>query len=108
MLNWWDVQGAIPGTVDQLLLWWTRGIMKKMERKIWSAVPLAVLWSVWKHQNECVFRVVTPNPIEFCELIKIRIALWMKPLLKDFSFSMHDFNFNLRQIRMCLGSWQSN
>lgn len=30
IMNLWDVQGAIPSSVDQLLVWWAGGMMKKM------------------------------------------------------------------------------
>lgn len=103
MLNWWEIQGALPGAVDQLLLWWAGGKVKKMEREIWSAIPLVVLWSIWKLRNECIFRSSTPNRAELCELIKTRVALWLRPQLKDFNFSINDFIFNLSQIRVCLG-----
>ncbi|KAL7228418.1 hypothetical protein ACSBR2_007187 [Camellia fascicularis] len=50
------LSGALPGFVDQLLLWWAGG---KMEMKIWSAISLAVLWSIWKLRNECIFKSST-------------------------------------------------
>ncbi|XP_028098838.1 uncharacterized protein LOC114298468 [Camellia sinensis] len=66
-------EGAIPSSVDHLLVWWAGQMMKKMERKIWSAIPLVVLWSIWKHRNECVFRAAIPN---LSELFEWNISDW--------------------------------
>ncbi|KAL7202413.1 hypothetical protein ACSBR1_033980 [Camellia fascicularis] len=90
MLNWWHLQGALPRSVENLLLWWAGEKMKK-ERLIWSAVPVVVMWSVWKLRNGVVFNASNPNWEELCELIKIRVALWLKPKFFDFHFTVHDF-----------------
>lgn len=58
------------------------GFMKK-ERKIWRAIPLVVSWSLWKMRNECVFNAFIPNLVELCELMKIKIALWLKSDYKE-------------------------
>ena len=58
------------------------GFLKK-ERKIWKAVPLAVSWSLWKMRNECVFNASIPYLVELCELMKIKIALWLKSDYKE-------------------------
>lgn len=65
-----------------------RGKLKKKEKKIWRVIPLAVMWSVWKCRNECVFRKSIPNLEELCELIKYRIAFWLKPAFSEFNFSV--------------------
>ncbi|XP_028091616.1 uncharacterized protein LOC114291928 [Camellia sinensis] len=98
MLNWWDVQAVIPGSVENLLLWWAGGKWRKIEKKIWRAIPLVVMWSIWKCRNECLFRATIPNLEDLCDLIKHRIAFWVKPHLSDLHYSVHDFVFNLRQV----------
>lgn len=48
---------------------------------MWKAIPLAVFWSVWKHRNDVIFNMVQPNMEELCDLIKVRVAMWMKAKL---------------------------
>ncbi|CAL5382290.1 unnamed protein product [Camellia sinensis] len=52
--------------------------MQKLEKKIWMVIPLATLWSTWKHRNDCVFSGSRPNLEALCELVKVRVALWFK------------------------------
>ncbi|KAL7237852.1 hypothetical protein ACSBR2_004037 [Camellia fascicularis] len=60
ILSWWNVQGALPGSVEEMLHWWAGDWVKKKVKLIWSASPLAVLWSLWKQRNACLFRNSTP------------------------------------------------
>ncbi|CAL5355041.1 unnamed protein product [Camellia sinensis] len=103
MLRWWDTKAVIPGSVETLLWWWAGGKLRKLERKIWGVIPMVVMWSTWKCRNECVFSAITPNLEDLCEVIKLRIAFWVKPYFPDFCFTVQDFICNLSQIRRCLG-----
>lgn len=102
MLVWWDIQAAIPGSVECLLWWWAGEKLKKKEKMIWRVIPLAVMWSVWKCRNECVFRKTIPNLEDLCDLIKYRVAFWLKHVFSEFNFSVQDYVFKLRQVRECL------
>ncbi|KAL7171287.1 hypothetical protein ACSBR2_036019 [Camellia fascicularis] len=102
MLNWWDVQGALPGTVEGLLLWWDGEVLSSKERKIWRGIPLVVLWSLWKLRNDVVFNAAFPDVAAICEVIKVRVALWMRPYYLDHRFAVQDFVINLRQVRRCI------
>lgn len=42
-----------------LLDWWAGFIFKKLEGSVWKSIPLALLWSIWKCMNDCVFRFAT-------------------------------------------------
>ncbi|KAL7161870.1 hypothetical protein ACSBR2_042363 [Camellia fascicularis] len=42
------------------------------------------------HRNECVFTNAHPNSMDLWELIKVRLAYWLKASIKDFPFSVSD------------------
>ncbi|XP_028100507.1 uncharacterized protein LOC114299868 isoform X2 [Camellia sinensis] len=90
------IQGALPGTIEGLLLWWDKEMLSSKERKIWRGIPLVVLWSLWKLRNDVVFNASVPNVAELCEVIKVRIALWWRPFYSEHSFTIQDFVHNLR------------
>ncbi|KAL7244236.1 hypothetical protein ACSBR1_016466 [Camellia fascicularis] len=64
--------------------------MKKIEKMLWKVVPLAVLWSTWKHRTDCVVNGSQPNFEELCEVVKARIALWAKSSPANLEFSVTD------------------
>ena len=104
ILNWWEVQGALPGSVEAVLHWWEGVKLSKKEKLLWKVIPSAVFWSLWKLRNECIFQAAKPHLEDLCELVKIRVALWLNQSFKAFNFTVQDFLSNLRQIRYCLGS----
>lgn len=99
IMKWWGVQWVIPNSVEGLLQWWSFCKMKKVEKLLWRGVPLAVFWSTWKHRNDCVFNGSQPNLEDLCELVKARIALWVKSFLAKVEFSVNDVVFNLQQVQ---------
>ncbi|KAI7992486.1 hypothetical protein LOK49_LG12G03033 [Camellia lanceoleosa] len=107
LLQWWGVVWVVPGSIQGLFQWWTWHSCRNEERRIWSAIPLVTLWSLWKHRNECIFQGTQPQLQDFHELIITRLAFWYKAASKRFQFSIHDFLFNFPQIRYCLGGRSS-
>ncbi|XP_028124098.1 uncharacterized protein LOC114321151 [Camellia sinensis] len=97
IMKWWGFQRVMPNLVEGLLQWWSFYKMKKTEKLLWMVVPLAVLWSTWKHRNDCVFNGSQPNFEELCEVVKARIALWAQSFLTKLEFSINDIVFNLPQ-----------
>lgn len=41
LLRWWG-----PGSVEGVLHWWEGQHLKKLEKKLWRAIPLAILCSI--------------------------------------------------------------
>ncbi|XP_028066878.1 uncharacterized protein LOC114269715 [Camellia sinensis] len=103
LVKWWGLVWVVPGSVEGLLHWWAGTCLMKAERRVWLAIPLVAMWSIWKHRNNCLFNCVQPDMEELKESIIIRLAIWLKAASKDWPFSINDFLFNISQIRVCLG-----
>ncbi|XP_028074889.1 uncharacterized protein LOC114277207 [Camellia sinensis] len=99
VLSGWGIQWCIPYSVADLFNWWLSRKLRDFIAKIWRAIPFVVLWSLWKHRNDCVFSNAHPNSVDLWELIKIRLAHWLKASIKDFPFSVSDLVCNWRNIR---------
>lgn len=98
IVNWWNLSWCIPGSVEDLLQWWSGISQKAKVKEIWKVAPLAMLWSVWKLRNECVFKEARPDFAELAELVKVRVAVWAKSNLKEMQYSVHDIVSNLKQV----------
>ncbi|XP_028087859.1 uncharacterized protein LOC114288538 [Camellia sinensis] len=97
IVRWWGMQWVLPGSVNGLLNWWDGCRMKKLEKKIWKVLPLAILWSTWKHRNDCIFNGSQPNLEDLCEIVNVRVAMWLKASPTQVELSINDLVFNLPQ-----------
>lgn len=103
ILSWWGLQWVSPKNARGVLEWWSGFKWGKFETKIWNVIPFAVLWSIWTLRNECIFKGKQFCLEEVCDLIKTRIALWIKYNSRLFHYSVHDVVENLVQVRRCVG-----
>ncbi|XP_028054783.1 uncharacterized protein LOC114258977 [Camellia sinensis] len=97
LLKWWGIQWVIPrcnGSVEGLLNWWDGFKFKKFFWLMWKSIPLALMWTIWKSRNECVFKGVQPQLKELC-----KVSLWAKYHSPKCVYSVHDLVSNLQQIR---------
>lgn len=98
ILNWWGVKWVTPHSISLLFQWWSSWTIKKKKKRIWDCIPLAVLWSMWKMRNEWVFQNKRLNWIELVDLIKVRVALWVKASWESNSYSINDFIYRLDSV----------
>ncbi|XP_028059454.1 uncharacterized protein LOC114263152 [Camellia sinensis] len=98
-VNWWGLQWVLPGSVQDLLDWWAGCRHTKMVKKIWSVVPLAILWSIWKQRNDCVFNGVQRSLDALCENIKVIIAVWVKSAF-TLDYFVYDLIRDLNQVKI--------
>lgn len=99
LLDWWGTQWVTPSNVDSLFLWWRSCRIKNNLRMIWNCIPLATLWSIWKMRNEFIFQNKGLNWEELADLIKLRVAFWVKSKWKHGEYSVNDFIFRLKSIK---------
>lgn len=102
ILAWWGIQWIPPNTVVNLLLWWKSSNLKKDRKLIWEVIPAAILWTIWNTRNALVFENTTPQWDNITELIKVRVALWVKSKMGGNNFSIEDFLFRLDSILQAL------
>ncbi|CAL5370163.1 unnamed protein product [Camellia sinensis] len=98
---WWGSQRVMPVTVDGVLQFWAGFSGNSFERKVWNVLPIASLWSIWKHRNEVLFSDLQPDLYGLCDLFKTRTAMWVRAADAKLPFSVNDFLFNLQQIKFC-------
>ncbi|THG07331.1 hypothetical protein TEA_012769 [Camellia sinensis var. sinensis] len=62
---WLEVRGKIdtidlsPGALYEIVF-----VLKVKEKWIWKVIPLAVIWSLWKLRNECIFKSASPQSVD--------------------------------------------
>ncbi|CAL5421470.1 unnamed protein product [Camellia sinensis] len=93
----------MPRTIEEVLIWCTGCQLKKTKMNIWNAILLTTLWSICKHINEYIFKGKQPDLGVLRDNITIRIAILLKASFKELEFLIHDFLFNIKQIRVSLG-----
>ncbi|XVE54848.1 hypothetical protein DITRI_Ditri03aG0115400 [Diplodiscus trichospermus] len=58
----------------------------------------AIVWSIWLHGNEVVFHSKRVNPSQVIELIKLRIAMWVKANWPDIGMCHMDIARCLKNV----------
>ncbi|GMJ10130.1 hypothetical protein like AT4G29090 [Hibiscus trionum] len=92
----WNLNFVIPGDVRTLLTLWFANPLNENDKSVWFLIPSAVLWSLWLHRNEVVFRKIKPDVNSLFFVVKTRIATWYCARFPSFQVSMNDIVNNLR------------
>lgn len=99
ILRWWNITWACPGSLGDLMLWWFSSNFKNLETFCWEACFYAVLWSIWLARNEITFNNSSMEAEEVLELVKTRMAFWIKGKYDIKDYSVEDFVRCLEGIR---------
>ena len=87
-----------PTSVKELLIGWRGASLRKIQSIIWEAIPATVFWKIWKLRNDCFFNNCMPRWEAQLELIKVKIAQWVKMNFRNDGYSIHDFVHNVDHI----------
>ncbi|KAG5541486.1 hypothetical protein RHGRI_021344 [Rhododendron griersonianum] len=72
---------------------------KNLEKACWQATFFATLWTLWLCRNDKVFNNKTWEVDDILDLVKTRVALWIKGSFNLHHYSVQDFKWNLEGIR---------
>ncbi|KAF5178907.1 hypothetical protein FRX31_031506 [Thalictrum thalictroides] len=63
-------------SVEEWLKLWTSGTQQEFGSKVWSYLPYAVFWTLWKTRNHRIFRQKTVDVEAICREVKFTIWYW--------------------------------
>lgn len=79
MLETWSViDVSNPSSIEQLIYATNQLFQSNKQKKVANAIILVSLWSIWKAQNERIFKGVKTPPWRLIEEIKSQAYLWIK------------------------------
>ncbi|KAI8566579.1 hypothetical protein RHMOL_Rhmol02G0051600 [Rhododendron molle] len=70
-----------------------------MRKYYWDTTPYVVLWRIWNTRNDIVFKDKQLNVNDTVDLIKLKMAFWVKGKYNLNSYSIEDFRSHLDGIR---------
>ncbi|XP_058185920.1 uncharacterized protein LOC131303146 [Rhododendron vialii] len=112
ILDWWKVKWACPASVPILASWWLDNGYLNLEKHIWESCFYATLWSIWLVRNDYIFNNSTTQPWEVGDVVKTRVAMWMKAKFNIKIYTVEDFkkssallDFVMRGAYYCINSF---
>lgn len=66
---------------------WSYPSRIKFFKKVWNAIFLVILWSIWKERNERIFQSKSSSSSEVCNLILLRLGWWINGWKEPFPYS---------------------
>ncbi|PSS08274.1 Endonuclease [Actinidia chinensis var. chinensis] len=98
-IRWWGCSWVCPATIFDLMVGWFSNSFKEVEKACWEAIFFAIIWSLWKARNELIFSNVNIVKAELIDLIKLRVAFWVKAKCNINEYSVVDIQRCLDGIR---------
>ncbi|KAI8534606.1 hypothetical protein RHMOL_Rhmol10G0103500 [Rhododendron molle] len=99
IMEWWNIQWVCPSSLAEVALWWFGNKFRNLEKHIREVCFFATLWSIWLTRNGCIFNGATTRASEVVDLIKTRVAMWMKAKFDIKIYTVEDFKGYLDGIR---------
>lgn len=89
--DWLGVVTVLAGKLWDLLMQHDGLRFCKGSKKIWRMFWFAVIWSIWLHRNEMIFKQKQLDFAKVIEMVKVRIWSWCNGLIKKTPFSFTDW-----------------
>lgn len=99
VMKWWVMEWVCPSNLENLWCFWNSQKFKKFEKSCWIACFFAVMWSIWTGRNELVFNNKPWDEMLCMDLVKTRMAIWIKAKYNIKEYSVEDFKRSLEGIR---------
>lgn len=99
IMEWWQMQWVCPPSVAILVSVWLGNNFRNLEKHIWEATLYATLWTLWLTRNDRVFNNKVRSSEEVGDVIKTKVAMWMKVKFDIKVYSVDDFKNFLSGIR---------
>ncbi|KAI8537194.1 hypothetical protein RHMOL_Rhmol09G0006200 [Rhododendron molle] len=99
ILDWWKIKWVCPVSVPSLARWWFANGLTRLEKHIWEACFYATLWFLWLVRNDYIFNNSTKQAWEVGEVVKTRVAMWMKAKFNSKVYTVEEFKVFLDGIR---------
>ena len=97
-LKWWGMIWVTPKSVCDLLIWWHSFKFKKRKKLFWEAIPMTILWAVWKRRNDLKFNKVIPDWYGLVDYVKCRVVYWVKLKAAMKEYSIEDIIVNIKNV----------
>ncbi|KAE8717060.1 hypothetical protein F3Y22_tig00110065pilonHSYRG00307 [Hibiscus syriacus] len=81
-LQFWNFSSVLHADAKMFLLCWDE---LKSNSTIWSFIPGAIIWTIWKTRNFIVFEGGKLDQLELFFLARVRLASWFLAKYKDIS-----------------------
>ncbi|XP_058211464.1 uncharacterized protein LOC131323632 [Rhododendron vialii] len=91
IMDWWHMSWVCPKLISDLALWWFDIGFRNLEKNVWEATFYATLWSLWLVRNDYVFNSATTSFEVVGDLVKTRVAMWMKTKFTIKIYSVEEF-----------------
>ena len=87
LLSCADIAWACFYLGRDLLMGWKATPIKKLDRKIWMAAPLYLIWAIWKERNKVVFENAEFSVPRLMNFFVLSIWSWTNiVLMQDFLY----------------------
>ncbi|KAI8529911.1 hypothetical protein RHMOL_Rhmol11G0011700 [Rhododendron molle] len=99
IFTWWNISWICPSSITSLIDFWFSNSFHNLEEICWNTTLYAGLWFIWKARNDLVFNNSIPTVEGVVDLIKLRVAFWVKGRCNLAIYSIEDFRSHLDGIR---------